>query len=62
VDLTVEFLGPEEKTAQAVLELRSGLVEIFGREVDLAEVSVMPDIRHKREIARTVRVIYDRDG
>jgi uncharacterized protein len=60
VDVTVQFRHlPDSATAAHYFDLKQGLETVFGRPVDLVEISDMPDARLKREIERTQVLIYD---
>lgn len=59
VDVTVQFRRvPDSASATHYFDLKQGLETVFGRPVDLVELSAMPDSRLKRQIERTQVSIY----
>jgi predicted nucleotidyltransferase len=60
VDVAVEFVSREgESPARQYFDFKTALERLFGRSVDLVELSAMPDSRLKRHIERTQRALYD---
>lgn len=59
VDITVQFRHvPDSASATHYFDLKQGLEAVFGRPVDLVELTAMPNSRLKREIERTQVLIY----
>jgi predicted nucleotidyltransferase len=59
IDLAVEFTHRDEGSpAHQYFDFKEALEQLFGRPVDLVEVSAMPETRLRRIIERTQRPLY----
>ena len=59
VDVAVDFLTPANAaTARQYFDLKQALEALFGRSVDLVELSAVPDSRLKRIIQRSQVTVY----
>jgi uncharacterized protein len=59
VDLVVEFAPVSDRSpARQYFEFKKALEALFGKPVDLVELSAMPDCRLRRIIERTQLLVY----